>query len=216
MKFIKMRTLYSQISKSIISKLPQVTFAGKIIVVQSLHEAQRAIDVLSKEKAVGIDTETKPAFRKGKLNKVALLQVSTFDICFLFRLNLIGLCEPVIQFLGDDNILKVGLSLHDDILALHRRDNFDSKKFLDLQSYVPQFGIKDMSLQKIYANVFKRRISKAQRLSNWEADVLSDSQKAYAATDAWACLMLFSELEKLRKTHDYVIIKADEIQETDS
>lgn len=197
--------------------MPQVRFDGKIVIVQSENEAKRAIDILSREKIVGIDTETKPAFKKGVTNKVALLQVSTPDICFLFRLNFIGLCEPIINFFGNGNVLKVGLSLHDDILALHRREDFESSRFLDLQDYVPAFGIKDKSLQKIYANVFEQRISKAQRLSNWEADTLSDKQKTYAATDAWACLMIYNELEKLHKTHNYNLIEANnEIQTADS
>ena len=38
--------------------------------------------------------------------------------------------------------------------------------------------------QKIYAILFQKKISKGQRLTNWEADVLTDSQKKYAALDA--------------------------------
>ena len=121
-------------------------------------------------------------------------------------MNYIGLIEPIIKFLGNSNILKVGLSLHNDIVALHRREDFKSDSFLDLQDYVKQFGIEDRSLQKIYANVFGKRISKAQRLSDWEADVLNDKQKKYAATDAWACLMIYNELKSLNENHDYNLI----------
>ena len=201
-----MRNLYTKVDKSLIPSMPRDTFEGKIIVIQSESEAIKAINALSKENIVGIDTETKPAFKKGVVHKVALLQIATSQICFLFRLNYIGLNEPIIKFLGNSNILKVGLSLHNDIVALHRREDFKSDSFLDLQDYVKQFGIEDRSLQKIYANVFGKRISKAQRLSDWEADVLNDKQKKYAATDAWACLMIYNELKSLNENHDYNLI----------
>ncbi len=201
-----MRNLYTKVDKSLIPSMPRDTFEGKIIVIQSESEAIKAINALSKENIVGIDTETKPAFKKGVVHKVALLQIATSQICFLFRLNYIGLIESIIKFLGNSNILKVGLSLHNDIVALHRREDFKSDSFLDLQDYVKQFGIEDRSLQKIYANVFGKRISKAQRLSDWEADVLNDKQKKYAATDAWACLMIYNELKSLNENHDYNLI----------
>ena len=197
--------------------MPVARFNGKIIIVQSQTDAERAVEILSKEKIVGIDTETKPVFKKGVTNNVALLQVSTFDICFLFRLNFIGICEPIIKFLNNSNVLKIGIALKNDIQALHMREDFNSKQFIDLQNYVAELGIKDMSLKKVYANVFGQKISKAQQKSNWEADILNNEQKIYAATDAWACLMIYTELEKLRKTHNYNLIETcNEIQENNS
>ena len=71
-------------------------------------------------------------------------------------------------------------------------------------------GIEDLSLQKLYANLFGQQISKSQQLSNWERDILTDKQKSYAATDAWACIQLYEELERLRQTGDYELIYADE------
>lgn len=66
-------------------------------------------------------------------------------------------------------------------------------------------AIQDKSLQKIYAILFKEKISKSQRLSNWEADVLSDGQKQYAATDAWACLNIYNLLQELKRTGNYEV-----------
>ena len=107
------------------------------------------------------------------------------------------------RFLEDLNVEKVGLSLRDDFGALRRRGHFVPGEFIELQDYVRLFGIKDQSLQKIYANVFGQKISKSQRLSNWESEILSDGQKCYAATDAWACLMLYNRLEELHASGDY-------------
>ena len=108
----------------------------------------------------------------------------------------------VVRLLGDKNVLKVGLSWHDDQTSLWRRCKFPMQ-VLDLQTYVRDLGIQDASLQKLYANIFGQYISKRQQLSNWERDVLSDAQKVYAATDAWACLMLYEEMRRLKETGDY-------------
>lgn len=202
-----MTELYQTISKEEINQMPRAVFGGRIIVINSESEAKKAADYLCKCDITGIDTETRPSFRKGVTHKVALLQVSTQDTCFLFRLNMTGLCQPIKKFLSNRKTLKVGLSLHDDILSLHRRDDFREGNFLDIQDIVPEFGIKDLSLQKIYANIFGQKISKSQRLSNWEADVLSEAQKQYAATDAWACINIYNELKRLKEQHDYKLIE---------
>ena len=69
--------------------------------------------------------------------------------------------------------------------------------------------MEDMSLQKLYANFFGQRISKRQQLTNWEADVLTDKQKLYAATDAWACIMLYEELMRLEQMGDFTLVEQE-------
>lgn len=192
-----------KISKEEISNLPREGFKGRIIVVQTEQEAERAVSFLNMQAVVGIDSETKPSFIKGKTHKVSLLQISTADCCFLFRLNMIGLTPSLIGFLENPHVTKVGLSLKDDFMALRKRTSFNQRSCIELQEYVKLFGIQDRSLQKIYAILFSLKISKSQRLSNWEADILSDSQKVYAATDAWACYHIYLFLEELGKTGDY-------------
>ena len=187
------------IDKQTISALPKVTFPGRIFVIDTEDAARRAVDYLNTHVLVGVDTETRPSFRKGQSFKVALLQLSTADVCFLFRLNVIGLPDFLEDFLQND-VLKVGLSLKDDFLMLRRRNKKDPRvgNWVELQDYVSHFGIQEKSLQKIYALLFGEKISKNQRLSNWEADVLSEGQKAYAATDALACVRIFQFLEELK------------------
>ncbi|MEG2150169.1 MAG: 3'-5' exonuclease [Bacteroidaceae bacterium] len=201
------------ISKEEISQMPKEAFPGRTIVIQTEEEVKKAIDYLNTRLTVGIDSETKPSFMKGQSHKVALLHVSTDDTCFLFRLNSIGLPFALIEFLENPKIIKVGLSLRDDFMALHKRAPFTQRSCIDLQDYVKPFGIQDKSLQKIYAILFNLKISKSQRLSNWEADVMSDAQKIYAATDAWTCLKIYELLRKLAKTGDYEKEKIEEIKE---
>ena len=194
-----MKKIYSKFDKQRIPKLPQVFFEGRIETIISETEAEKAVDYLLSQDIIGFDTETKPIFKAGHQNEVALLQVSSPDICFLFRLNHIGMPKCVIRLLSDSSNIKVGLSWHDDIRMLKRRADFEPGYFIELQEMVREYGILDMSLQKLYANIFGQKISKSQRLSNWEADILTEQQTLYAATDAWACVMLYQELLNLRQ-----------------
>lgn len=184
------------ISKEEIASLPIEEFPGRIITIQTEAEAAKAVDYLLGFDKVGFDTETRPSFRKGQHYKISLMQISTDDTCFLFRLNYIDIPDSLKDFLKSREILKIGLSLRDDFGAIRKRTNVEPENFLDLQNYVGQFGIEDASLQKIYAILFNRKISKGQRLSNWEADVLTESQKKYAALDAWACLKIYNLLNR--------------------
>lgn len=207
------KTIYKKFNKAIIGTLPLIRFEGKIITVISESEASRAVDFLLSQPILGIDTETKPTFKRGVIHQVALLQVATHDLCFLFRLNYLGLSPSVVRLLMDRTVPKVGLSLHDDLNMLHKRGEFQAGSFIDLQNVVKEIGIEDMSLQKLYANLFGMRISKAQQLSNWQADVLSEKQKVYAATDAWACIVIYEELMRLNESKDYDLCETNEPQQ---
>lgn len=210
--------LYNKFDKKSISDLPRVTFPGKIVVVLTESEAQKAVDFLLSADILGIDSETRPVFKKGQHHKVALLQVSTKDVCFLFHLNLIGMPSCIVRLLEDTTILKVGLSLHDDFMMLHQRRDFKIGRFIDLQNMVSEFGIEDLSLQKLYANLFHERITKRQQLSNWEAPILTEQQKIYAATDAWTCIQIYERLQELHKTHNYetVIVPQPKLKTTEN
>ena len=202
-----MRELHIKTDKNLIHELPRFVFEGRIIVIQSEAETVRAVKALRCSPILGIDTETRPTFRRGETHKVSLLQIADEHICFLFRLNEIGFPQPLVDLLADRQVLKVGLSLHDDFMMLRKRnEQFAPKNFIDLQDFVKEMGIEDMSLQKLYANVFRKRISKAARLSNWEADVLSESQKLYAATDAITCIQLYKELKELKESGEYILV----------
>lgn len=194
-----MTAFNAHIEKSEITSMPTVTFPGRIITINTAADVDKVVKVLSKEKLLGFDTETRPAFRKGVQYKVSLLQLSTADTCFLIRLCNTGMPESLISLLENSEILKIGVSLHDDYQSLARRKRFKAGGFFDLQKYVSGFGIEEMSLQKIYAIIFGERISKNQQLSNWEQDILTDKQKQYAATDAWACLNIYNRLKELER-----------------
>ena len=203
------KTIYNKFDKATINALPLVEYPYKINVILNEYEAERAVDYLLTCDILGVDTETKPAFRRGQNYKVALLQVATREQCFLFRLNHLGLPQSIIRLLSNRMVPMVGLSWHDDIMSLHRRAEFTPGWFIDIQDIIGNIGIEDKSLQKLYANLFGEKISKRQRLTNWEADVLTDKQKEYAAIDAWACINLYDEIMRLMATGDYELKKVE-------
>lgn len=183
------------IPKQTVAELPLVSFSGDIEVVDTLDAVGPAVDWLMSQSIIGFDTETKPSFRKGRPNKVALMQLSSADKCYLFRLNKIGMPDALRSFIECPGVKKIGLSIHDDFHVMHRSSEFTPAGFVELQDYVKQWHIADISLQKIFGIVFGHKISKGQRLTNWEADTLTRAQQVYAATDAWACLRLYEHLQ---------------------
>lgn len=197
------KLLVNKYEKTALASLKRVVFNGRIEVIYTVTQAERAVDFLLSQPLLGFDTETRPAFSKGQHYKCSLLQVSTPNICFLFRLNSIGMCPAIVRLLSDRQVTKVGLAWNNDLLGLHQLGDFEAGSFVDLQGLVKEIGIEDQSLVKIYANLFGERISKAERLSNWERDILKDSQKLYAAIDAWACVKIYEEVMRLKETGDY-------------
>lgn len=191
-----MNTYPPTISKEEINELPVLSYIDRRIeVITTLPKLQEAIEVLKQEKWVGFDTETKPSFVKGVKNKVALVQLSTPQVCYLIRVNKLGIPPILSEFLAAPTPLKIGLSLHDDYRVLLRSCKFKPTGFVDLQKIIKKVGIEELGLQKMYAILFGKKISKAQRLTNWEAAYLNEPQQEYAAIDAWACVDIYEKIK---------------------
>ena len=207
-----MDMLKTKITKEEVNQLPVIVFEGKITLVDDLSKIKPAIDELRKSQIVGIDTETKPSFTRGTHHKVSLVQISTLDHCFLFRLNKIDFPAALAEFLADENIMKIGLSLRDDLIGLNKHHHFKSANCIDIQTIIKNYGVLELGLQKIYAILFGKKISKAQRLTNWESPELTEPQQRYAATDAWASLQIYLKLKtekELTKRQINKIVQAD-------
>jgi len=189
--------MHTSISKEEIEELPLGKFTGEIAIVENQEDLHVVADELKDEKVIGFDTETKPAFKKGQRNEVALLQLSTDDRAYLIRLNKTGLTAEILKILSDPEIKKVGVGIRDDIKALQRLKKFNHAGFIELQDFAKDAGLESFSLKKLAALVMNIRVSKRQRLSNWEADSFTESQANYAATDAWAALQIYSGMNRL-------------------
>lgn len=187
----------STIDNDTVASLPAARFAGRVVIVDKAEQIEEACNDLKRYDIIGFDTETRPSFRAGVSYKVGLLQLSTPDTCYLFRLSHIRLDNRILKILGSRQILKVGADVSGDIRALHALRNFHADGFVDLQVEAPRWGIEEKSLRKLSAIVLNMRVSKAQRLSNWEAEILTPQQQEYAATDAWVCVEILNELQRV-------------------
>ncbi|MFI3316480.1 MAG: 3'-5' exonuclease [Rikenellaceae bacterium] len=188
-----------KISNEESSKLPPLVFSGEIIVVDKPEQIEAACRDIARYPIIGFDTETRPSFKAGVSYKVALLQLSTPLKCYLFRLNKIPLDRAILSILERKDIIKLGADVLGDLRSLRQLRNFKENGFVDLQKIIEQYGIGEKSLRKMSALVLGYRISKAQRLSNWEAVTFTPQQQQYAATDAWACIEIYNKLQKMQK-----------------
>jgi ribonuclease D len=183
------------ISRDELNSLPLNSFKGNIRVIEDLEEINEVLPLIQKAKWLGFDTETRPSFRKGPNNRIALLQLATENEAFLFRINKIKLPDALVRILSDPDLIKVGAAIHDDIKGLQKYSNFVPAGFVELQNYVTDFGIESNGLRKLAGIVLNFRISKRYQVSNWENKKLSEGQIQYAATDAWVSYKVYSVLK---------------------
>ncbi len=196
------RPYIAKIDNEQAAKLPAIEFQGEICIIDREEQIDEAIRDLASHPLIGFDTETRPSFKAGVSYQVSLLQLSTEERCYLFRLNRIPLSKSILQLLENEQIKKVGADVAGDMRSLRKLRHFRDRGFIDLQAIVGQWGIEERSLRKMSAIVLGKRVSKAQRLSNWESSTLTDKQQLYAATDAWVCIRIFEQLQHTPKlTH---------------
>lgn len=182
--------------------LPAIEFGGEIRVVEEERDVAAACSYLMRQPLLGFDTETRPSFKAGVTYRVALLQLSTPRRCYLFRLNRMRFEKQLVKLLENKAILKIGADVAGDIRSLLALRRFRPGGFVDLQQLAPDWGIEEKSLRKLSAIVLGKRVSKAQRLSNWEAAQLTEKQMRYAATDAWICPEIYRTLQHTLKPND--------------
>lgn len=186
----------TRISPDDLQQYPTISFEGEITLIDNLDNVQTACDYLQNCTILGFDTETKPNFKKGRRNNVALLQLATNDRAFLFRTNKIGIPREVAAILANPNIIKIGAATKDDIATLKHLAHFEPRNFLDLQPIVHSYGVEQLGLKNLAALFLGQKISKTQQLSNWENPVLTTQQQIYAATDAWVCYEIYKTIEQ--------------------
>lgn len=194
--------LQSTISNEVTASLPAILFQGEIVIIDREDQIAEACRDLESYPVIGFDTETRPSFKAGVSYKVSLLQLSTPSRSYLFRLHKIPFTEDLIRLLESDKTLKLGADVAGDIRSLKEIVELNAGGFVDLQSMVWKWGVKEKSLRKMAAIFLGHRISKAQRLSNWEAATLTPQQERYAATDAWICIEIYNKLLATPKLSD--------------
>ncbi|MDO4758978.1 MAG: 3'-5' exonuclease [Rikenellaceae bacterium] len=184
----------AKIDNEATAQLPAVEFRGEIRIIDREEQIEEACKYLASQPIIGFDTETRPSFKAGVSYRVSLLQLSSTERCYLFRLNRIPLAKPLLRLLESKEVLKIGADVAGDLRSLNQLRHFHDGGFIDLQQIASEWGIEEKSLRKLSAIVLGKRVSKAQRLSNWESSTLTDKQQLYAATDAWVCTQIYRRL----------------------
>lgn len=192
-----MNKFRQNISKAEVNEFELDHYKGEIQIITNAEELFSAFEEINKYDFVGFDTESKPAFRKGTYNHVALIQIATPVKAYLIRLHKTGFSNHIKDFFENSKIKKIGVGLLEDIRDLQKLGPFEPNSFLQLNKIVKEIDIESNGLRKLTAIILGFRISKAAQVSNWEAESLTQKQINYAATDAWVCLEMYQKLLKL-------------------
>ncbi|MCX7955248.1 MAG: 3'-5' exonuclease domain-containing protein 2 [Bacteroidales bacterium] len=169
-------------------------FKGEIVIISNKGDTfNQSIDYLKKQKKVGFDTESKPTFQKGTLNKISLIQFATYDKALLFRIT-DNIADEIIEILSNPNILKIGNGIKNDLQHITKITGFVPESFIDIQTIAKDKGYNKVNLKYLCKEILNKHLSKKQQLSNWAAPVLTRDQCIYAATDAYACLLIYDAL----------------------
>lgn len=186
-----------EITKEQVNELPLQRYEGKVVVVSTSEQLSNALQELNKASVIGFDTESKPTFRKGEYNPVAMIQMAIPGKVFLIRIHLTGFTKELQALFEDEDIIKAGISIRDDMKDLQRLAKFAPAKVIDLNDLASEVGVLNIGVRSLSGIFLGIRISKGQQTSNWEREILSEGQIAYAATDAWVCLEIYQKLDKL-------------------
>ncbi len=185
----------TQITKAEVNDLPLGKFEGEIIVIDSIKKIADAIEDIERENIIGVDTETRPSFKKGTLNKTALIQIATKNKVYLFRLNKMGFPYALANIFENPKIQKIGIAILQDMKELSEQFHpFKHNNFTDLNVLCKTLKFENIGARNLTAMLLGFRISKRQQTSNWEANSLNESQLAYAATDAWVAREIYLHL----------------------
>ena len=189
--------LQRTISRDEVVALPIQRYEGETVVVGSPAELERAREDFAAEALVGIDTETRPAFRKGESYPPSLVQVATAKAVYLFQIQQLD-CSSVLKGLLDsESVVKAGVSLAYDLRQLKQVFPFDEKAVVDVGWAAKRQKLEQTGVRNLAALFLGMRIPKGAKTTNWSSRTLSPQQVTYAATDAWVCRQLYLRFEEL-------------------
>jgi ribonuclease D len=196
--------MYERIHPDEINALPLIAFEGEIVLVETEKDSNEAVqEIMEGDLLLGFDTESKPVFKKGIIQRLALIQLCNGEKTWLFRVLKTGIPNKLAKLLTDESILKIGLAITDDGKKIHHDFGISPKGLFDISTLSKECGYIENGLRNLTARVLGCRISKAQQTSNWEAEELSEAQQIYAATDAWLGRELYLALINEKLAGDY-------------
>lgn len=151
---------------------------------------------------MGLDLEWKPTFRaRQAMSRAAVLQLSGPGLCLVIQLQqLKHIPRQLRQLLADPTLLKVGVSVDDDLAKLRHDWGVASSGYVDVgrvggRIFFHHCPFRTMSVQNMAASLWGIQLPKSDaiRLGNWEHPELSTKQVEYAALDAMAGRAIYQE-----------------------
>jgi ribonuclease D len=186
------------ISREAMGALPMRRYDGPVCVVATRSELREALIDIHQERVVGLDTETRPAFRKGERYDPSLVQVATARAVYLFQLRRVDVIPGLAQLLCEPDIAKAGVAVARDLDELKNVFAFAEKNVIDLGAVARRRGLAQTGVRNLAGILLGWRVAKGSRTSNWAAATLTPAQVSYAATDAWICRELYLKFEQLQ------------------
>ena len=189
--------LRKRLTREEINALPLASWDGEVKIIRSFAQWRAAETQMRRDGILGFDTETRPTFRKGKMNAPALIQIATAKTVYLTQLGWVPFGAIQANILSDPSIVKVGVGIGDDMRSLANIFPFEAAGVVDLGDVARAHDLPNHGLRSLAASLFGWRISKGSQCSNWSLRQLSPRQIAYAATDAWIGRMIYMRLSEL-------------------
>ena len=187
-----------KLSREDINSLDSGAYDGPIELIRSHEDMLEAIVKLRKERVLGFDTETRPAFEKGVSYSTSILQLATRDRVYVFQLSFLGDLSKLFSILANKKIVKAGVATGDDMKELRELSEFTPAGVIDLGNCARRCGMQHHGLRGLVALLLGFRITKSQQRCNWARPQLGKPAILYAATDAWVGRELYLKMKKLR------------------
>ncbi len=195
-----------RVAPELVVVLPLVKCTGEIALIQTDEELDVALKEISQESLLGFDTETRPSFSRSQHYKVSILQLSGENKTWIIRLiPLEHRLAEIYALLENPDIIKAGLAVQGDIRSLGQRLKINAGGFVDISKFTSKMGIINTGMKNLSALFLGERVSKSSQMSNWEAEVLTQKQIDYAATDAWISRRLYLEVKRVLEENKFEI-----------
>ena len=184
------------ISREEMATLPIRRYEGEVRLVATEEALELERDAILRERLLGFDTETRPAFRRGERYAPSLVQLAGESVVWVFQIQRSDFSSFLAQVFTSGSIVKAGVGVGDDLRLLKAVFPFEASAVVDVGTLARGRGIEQTGLRNLAGIVLGVRIPKGKRTSNWAAARLTPQQIAYAAMDAWIARALYLALAR--------------------
>ncbi|XP_060092952.1 bifunctional 3'-5' exonuclease/ATP-dependent helicase WRN isoform X3 [Heteronotia binoei] len=188
--------------------LPFLEFHGSIVYSCNASDcsllSEDIIATLPDGAVLGFDIEWTPSYTKGKEGKIALIQLCESEKkCYLFHISTMSSFPVGLKILLEDKrIKKAGVGIEGDKWKLMRDFEIRLEGIVELADLANEkLKCKEIwSLNNLVKHLFHKQLLKDNliRCGNWEQFPLTEEQRLYAATDAYAGFLIFQKLANLK------------------